>query len=83
MSITLVAGTNTRNISLTPTPAPLASLYGAVTDASTSLPIVGVKVTIAGVSTYTDSSGQYGFTNLTPGGYTVTFEKAGYNTLTL
>lgn len=61
----------------------LADLSGVVSDASTGLPLSGVKVTIAGVFAYTNTSGYYSFTGLTPGSYSIVFEKSGYNTLTL
>lgn len=93
--VTLSAGTYTFTVSLSSegyvldsktftlvVAVPVATLTGVVTD-STGIPLSGVKVTIAGVSTYTDASGRYGFTGLTPGSYAVVFEKAGYNTLTL
>lgn len=79
--IVLYEGTNILNVGLTPTAPPVASLYGVVTDIETGDPIEGVKVTIDGIVTYTNSSGAYGFEGLTPGGYTITFEKDGYETL--
>lgn len=79
--ITLVEGDNVLNVPLTPIPPPVANLYGVVTDAQTGYPISGVKVTIDGLTTYTDASGNYGFTGLSPGSYTITFEKDGYETL--
>ncbi|MBA7681916.1 hypothetical protein ES703_90260 [subsurface metagenome] len=65
-----------------PAPPGLANLYGVVTDAETGLPLSGVKVSIDGLVVYTDASGNYGFEGLTPGGYTITFEKEGYETVT-
>ena len=79
--ITLVEGDNVLNVPLTPIPPPVANLYGVVTDAQTGYPISGVKVTIDGLTTYTDASGNYGFTGLSPGSYTIAFEKDGYETL--
>lgn len=62
-----------------PSPPPgLANLYGVVTDAVTGKPIEGVKVTLDGMQVYTDSSGAYIYEELTPGIYTITFEKEGY-----
>lgn len=80
--ITLVEGNNQLNVGMTPIPPPVASLYGIVTDAETGYPIEGVKVTIDGLTTYTNASGAYAFEGLTPGGYTITFEKEGYETVT-
>ncbi|GAJ15809.1 unnamed protein product [marine sediment metagenome] len=79
--ITLHEGTNELNVEMTPLAPPLASLYGVVTDAETGYALEGVKVTIDGLVTYTDSLGQYAFEGLTPGSYTITFEKDGYETL--
>ncbi|GAJ02849.1 unnamed protein product, partial [marine sediment metagenome] len=66
---------------LIPIPPPVANLYGVVTDAETASPIQGVTVTIDGLVTYTDSLGRYAFSGLSPGSYTITFEKDGYETL--
>ena len=79
--VTLLEGNNTLNVGLVPIAPPVANLYGVVTNAATGYSVQGVKVEIAGVFVYTDSSGNYGFTGLTPGSYTVTFSKAGYETL--
>lgn len=79
--IILVEGSNELNIGMTPIAAPVANLYGVVTDAETGYAIEGVKVTIDGLTTYTDSLGQYAFEGLTPGTYTITFEKEGYETV--
>ena len=58
-----------------------AILYGVVTDTDTSLPIEGVKVSLDGLATYTDSGGVYTFDGVAPGAYTVEFSKEGYETL--
>ena len=79
--IVLVEGSNVLNVGLTPIVPAVANLYGQVTDAETGQPIQGVKVTIDGLVTYTNASGQYGFEGLTPGSHTITFEKDGYETL--
>ena len=79
--IVLVEGDNVLDVSLTPIPPPVANLYGKVIDAETGYPLSGVKVTIDGLTDYTDASGNYGFTGLPPGSYTLTFEKDGYETL--
>lgn len=78
--ITLLEGNNMLDVPLTPIPPPVANLYGKVIDAETGSPLSGVKITIDGLVTYTDASGNYVFTGLTPGNYTVTFEKEGYET---
>ena len=79
MAKTLDEGLNELNVALTPIPS-VASLYGVVTDAETGYPLAGVKVELDGLTAFTDASGSYGFEGLTPGGYTITFEKEGYET---
>lgn len=79
--VTLLEGNNQLDVGLTPIAPPVANLYGKVTDAVTGYALEGVRVEIAGVFIYTDSSGKYGFTDLTPGNYAITFSKAGYTTL--
>ncbi|MBA7615796.1 hypothetical protein ES703_23082 [subsurface metagenome] len=79
--IILYEGSNELNVQLIPIAPPVANLYGVVTDAETGYPISGVKVTIDGQVTYTNSSGAYAFMGLIPGGYTITFEKEGYETV--
>lgn len=79
--VMLHEGNNEVNVQLTPIPPPVANLYGVVTDAQTGYPIEGVKVTIAGLTTYTNASGNYLFTELTPGSYSIEFSKDGYETL--
>lgn len=78
---TLAVGDNEVNFSLE-LEIVLANLYGTVTNAETGYAIEGVKVTIDGTVTYTNSGGAYGFEGLTPGTYTITFEKEGYETVT-
>ena len=79
--IVLSEGENVLDVQLTPIPPPVATLYGVVTDAQTGYPLSGVKVTINGLTTYTDAGGNYGFTGLTPGAYTIQFSKDGYETV--
>lgn len=78
--VTLVEGNNELNVSLPPIAAPVANLYGVVRDAETGYPLSGVKVTIDSLVTYTDANGAYAFVGLSPGSYTITFEKDGYET---
>jgi hypothetical protein len=59
-----------------------AVLYGVVTDIDTGYPIEGVRVSLDGLVTYTDSSGAYAFDGVEPDAYTVIFEKGGYEKLT-
>ena len=79
--IILTEGDNVLNIILTPILPPVANLSGTVTDADTGSRLRGVKVTIDGLVAYTGSLGQYAFEGLAPGGYTISFEKAGYETV--
>ena len=79
--ITLVEGSNELNVGLAPIPPPVANLYGVVSDADTGYVLAGVKVTIDGLTTYTDSMGRYEFEGLTPGAYVIEFSKDGYETL--
>ena len=60
--------------------AELANLYGKVIDAVTGQPIAGVLVTLDGMQTYTNNGGNYAFTNLETGAYSISFEKEGYLT---
>ena len=65
-----------------PEPPPgLANLYGKVTDAVTGEAIPDVLVTLNGMQIYTDSGGNYAFTDLEPGEYVLQFSKDGYGTL--
>jgi len=64
-----------------PTPPPgRANLYGKVTNGVTGQPIPGVLVTLDGLEVYTDSTGDYIFEDLEPGGYLLQFSKTGYET---
>ena len=74
----LQEGNNELNVQLTPMPPEEAVLFGKVVDSETGLPVSGVLVTVDGANTYTNSSGDYAIGGLTPGSYTVTFEKEGY-----
>ncbi len=81
--ITLNQGNNELDVGLIPVAVavPVANLYGTVIDSATGYALPGVKVTIDGAVTYTDSNGFYSFTGLTPGSYTISFAKDGYTTL--
>ena len=63
-----------------PPPPGLANLYGKVTDANTGNPITDALVALDGMQTYTDSSGNYAFTEIQPGEYVLQFSKEGYET---
>ena len=63
-----------------PPPPGLATLYGQVKDAITGEAISGVLVSLNGLETHTNGGGDYAFTDLEPGAYTLTFSKEGYET---
>ena len=79
--VTLYEGNNTLDVQMVPIAPPVANLYGVVTDTETGYPLSSVKVSIAGLTTYTNANGEYGFTGLNPGAYTIQFSKDGYETL--
>lgn len=58
------------------------SLYGVVSDVKTGNPLDNVTVTLSpgGTSKLTGSDGLFEFTELTPQQYTITVQKAGYQT---
>ena len=58
----------------------LANLNGKITDAETGNPIADVLVTLDGMSDYTDSGGNYAFTDLVPRGYSGSASKDSYET---
>jgi len=59
----------------------LTSVSGQVTDSSTGNPVAGATVTLStGATTTTDSSGNYSFTGLAPGAYSVTGTDPNYST---
>jgi len=59
----------------------LASVYGVVTFRKTGAPLGGVKISVDGITTYTNASGEYLIENVTPGNYLMTLEKEGYELL--
>jgi len=86
--ITLREGLNELNVTLTPVPPPLATLYGVVTDAETGAPLAGVSVSLWDpaetellASTTTDSYGSYRLENILPGNYVIYFSKENYETV--
>jgi hypothetical protein len=81
VSINIVSGQNTLNVEMIPIVVK-GTLNGKVTDSTTGLGISGVAVNLAGVIANTDSNGNYAFYDITPGNYTITFTKSGYQTIT-
>lgn len=63
-----------------PTEPGLANLYGIVTDSATGKPLQGVRVSLGALTTLTDSSGYYQFTDLEIEQYGISFQKEGYET---
>lgn len=61
-----------------PPPPGYANVFGVVTDQVTSQPISGVTITISEAQVVTGSAGNYAFTDLLPGEYTIIFGKVGY-----
>jgi outer membrane receptor protein involved in Fe transport len=62
-----------------------ASVSGRITDSQTGGPVVNATVSLKGPSTYTattDASGNFQINNVTPGIYSVSVSKPGYNALT-
>jgi len=59
-------------------PPGLANLYGKVTDAVTGEAIPSVLVALNGLEVYTDAGGNYAFTDLGTGTYSLFFQKGGY-----
>ena len=61
-----------------------ASVTGRIMDSQTGGPVVNATVLLKGPSTYTtttDASGNFQINNVTPGIYSVSIRKAGYNSL--
>jgi hypothetical protein len=79
-SVTVPAGRNANiNLHLVST-VPIGSVQGVVKSGGTGKVVVGATVTLTpGVlATVTDSTGYYGFPNVTPGTYTLSITAAGY-----
>ncbi|HTT20947.1 MAG TPA: malectin domain-containing carbohydrate-binding protein [Candidatus Sulfotelmatobacter sp.] len=53
-------------------------MSGSVLDGATAAPLAGATVSFGNLSTLTNSSGSYSFTNVQPGTYTVTVSDSGY-----
>ena len=56
----------------------LGNIYGIVTFRKTGAPLEGVKISVDGITTYSNSSGAYRIENLALGTYNMTLEKEGY-----
>lgn len=67
---------NTINVS------PVGNLFGRITDNITGLPIVGATITLSpgGLTTTSNSGGNYSFNSVAAGAYSVTVSATNYNT---
>ncbi len=72
-----VAADQTTIVDITLAPQ-VGSIFGVVTDATTKLPIGGATVTCGAPTTTTNARGEYGFTGLRIGSYTVTASAGGH-----
>ena len=78
VSITIVEGSNTKNISLTASETQTGSLSGTVKNGEAALD--GVLVELQNVGSYTTAAdGAYSFSQVTYGNYTITATKSGYD----
>jgi phosphatidylinositol-3-phosphatase len=73
--------TATLNFSLAPTSGP-GAISGRVTNISTGGAVSGATVSFSGGSTTADSNGNYSFSNVGPGTYSVTASHTGYFNVT-
>jgi phosphatidylinositol-3-phosphatase len=77
-SVTVNSGaTSTLDFQLSPASTP-GTITGRVTNITTGGAVSGATVSFSGGSTTADSSGNYTFTNVTPGTYNVTATHTGY-----
>ena len=58
--------------------SPVGGASGRVTDSATGLPVSGAVVTIAGQSVTTGADGNFSFSGITAGTYTLTISRTGY-----
>lgn len=65
---------------LAPSPDGSAQVYGVVTDAYTNAPLPNALVALGATTTTSDSSGNYTFTGVLPGSYTLSASLADYAT---
>jgi hypothetical protein len=77
MSITINAGTNTKNVVLVPI---TGTLTGVITDSLSGAAIQGATVTLGGNTTTTNASGAYSFTGIPVGSYPFSVSAPGYVT---
>lgn len=77
-SVNIESGTITKNIVLTANSSN-ANLEGTITDSETNQPLFNVKVTVAGMTDYTDGSGHYQFSSVPVGQQTISAQLADYD----
>ena len=81
-SVSVISGaTSTLDFQLSPASTP-GTITGRVTNITTGGAVSGATVSFSGGSTTADSSGNYTFTNVTPGTYNVTATHTGYFAVT-
>jgi len=68
-------GTTSQNVALQPNPG---SITGTITDASSKQPIQGATAADGTSTTTTNAAGQYSFSSLAEGGYTITISATNY-----
>lgn len=79
VSVTVTSGsTSTQNFALAPANSGPGSISGKVTNISTGGVIAGATITFSGGSTTSDGSGNYSFSNVAAGAYTLTATHTGY-----
>ncbi len=57
-------------------------IRGRVMNRSIAVPLSGARVTINGISMFTDRNGEFSFTHMTPGTYTLEYSASGFSTQT-
>jgi hypothetical protein len=77
-TINVTTGTSTKNIQMTSS-ITTTSISGLVTDLETNQPIGSVKITVAGMTDYSDANGHYQLPTVPQGQQTVTAEKVNYD----
>ena len=81
-SVPIVAGQVSEIGSITLVPAPLTAALSGVIKDSAGNPLQNVVVSVGAASTFTDASGAYQITGLSPGAATVTVSLPNYQTAT-
>jgi len=78
-TMNIVEGINEITVAITPEEPVMGTLTGVVTDSETNELLSDVQITIVEIGvTYTNTQGYFLISDITPGTYTVRFEKDGY-----